>query len=310
MNITELKYIIETASAGSISAAAKKLYVAQPNISKAIKALEEEYRIQLFDRSAKGVVPTRDGQKFIQQAERIIGEIEKLDEQFRQPVHQKAELKISIPRASYASYAFVQYMKRIKNMDKINVHIKECNSLEALNHIIRNQYYLALIRFETQYEEYYQSIIRLKELECETLMEFQYYLLFSKDSPLAVKEISGYEDLEGYIELIHGDVRLPNGDYVDIMEIPENINSRKRIHVYERGSQFNLLQGIPETYMWVSPMPQEILERYRLIQKECRWQKRTLKDVLVYPSRKMLRKEDLDFIEELKKEINRVSGYQ
>lgn len=83
MNITELKYIIETASAGSISSAAKSLYVAQPNISKAIKSLEKEYGIQLFERSVKGVVPTREGQKFIRQAERIIDEIEKLDGQFR-----------------------------------------------------------------------------------------------------------------------------------------------------------------------------------------------------------------------------------
>lgn len=135
-------------------------------------------------------------------------------------------------------------------------------------------------------------------------------MLVSKDSPLAVKEIGGYEDLEGYIELLHGDVRLQNGDYVDMMEIPENINSRKRIHVYERGSQFNLLQGIPETYMWVSPMPQEILDRYHLMQKECTWQKRRLKDVLVYSSHRLLREEDQDFIEELKKEINRVSGHQ
>lgn len=310
MNITELKYIIETASAGSISAAAKSLYVAQPNISKAIKSLEKEYGIQLFERSVKGAVPTREGQKFIRQAERIIGEIEKLDGQFRQPVHQQAELMISIPRASYASYAFVKYMRRVKNADKIKVHIKECNSLEALDHIVRNQYHLALVRFETRFEEYYRSIIRMKELECETLMEFQYYLLVSKDSPLAVKEIGGYEDLEGFIEVLHGDVQLPNGDYVDMMEIPENSNSKKRIHVYERGSQFDLLQGIPETYMWVSPMPQEILDRYHLIQKECRWQERTLKDVVVYPSRRLLRKEDQDFIEELKKEINRVSGYQ
>lgn len=310
MNITELKYIIETAKAGSISAAAKSLYVAQPNISKTIKSLEEEYGIQLFERSAKGVVPTREGQKFIQQAERIIGEIEKLDGQFRQPVHQQAELKISIPRASYASYAFVQYMRRIKNVDEIKVHIKECNSLEALDNIISHQYNLALIRFETQYEEYYQSIIRLKNLECETLMEFQYHLLIGKDSPLAVKKISGYEDLEGYIELLHGDVQLPNGYYVDMMEIPENNNSKKRIHVYERGSQFDLLQGIPETYMWVSPMPQEILDRYNLIQKECGWQEKTLKDVVVYPSHRLLREEDQDFIEELKKEINRVFGHQ
>ena len=307
MNITELKYIIETATTGSISAAAKNLYVAQPNISKAIKSLEEEYGIQLFERSSRGVVPTREGQNFIQQARRIMEEIERLDGQFLREQKEQVGLKLSIPRASYASYAFVQYVKKFKDADQIKLHIKECNSLEALNHIIKHQYNLALIRFETQYEEYYQSIIRLKDLECETIMGFQYHLLTSQASPLVSKEILGYKDLEGYIELIHGDVRLPNGDYIDMMEVPENINSRKRIHVYERGSQFDLLQGIPDAYMWVSPMPQEILDRYHLFQKECSWQEKTLKDVLVYPSHRLLRKEDKDFIQELKKEVEKVS---
>ncbi len=307
MNITELKYVIETSTAGSISAAAKKLFVAQPNISKAIKNLEEEYGIQIFERSSHGVAPTREGQKFIRQAQKIMEEITKLDGEFSEPEAQKAGLKLSIPRASYASNAFVQYMKKIKAADQIKVHIKECNSLEAINNIIRNQYHLALIRFDTKYEEYYDSILRLKELDYEQVIEFQYQLLISRNSPLAAKEISGYGDLEDYIELIHGDTRLPNGDYIDIMEIPENVNSRKRIHVYERGSQFALLQGIPETYMWVSPMPQEILDRYHLLQKECRWQKRVLRDVLVYPDRHLLRKEELEFIEELKKEVRRVS---
>lgn len=307
MKITDLKYVIEAAEAGSISAAAKNLYVAQPNISKAIKSMEAEYGITLFTRSSKGVVPTREGQIFIQRAKSIIREIEQLDGQFLPVSHQKAELKISIPRASYASYAFVQYMRKIKDAEEIKVHIKECNSLEALNHILKDQYHLALIRYETQYEEYYQAMIRLKDLECETLMEFQYALLVSEQSPLATKEIGGYGDLDGYIELLHGDTRLPNGDYVDSMEVPANVNPRKRIHVYERGSQFALLQGIPEAYMWVSPMPQEVLDNYHLIQKECSWQERTLKDVLVYPSRRFLREEDKAFMEELKKEIHIVS---
>ena len=53
MNITELRYIIEIAQCGSVSAASKRLYVAQPNISKAIRSLEEEYQIQLFVRAAR-----------------------------------------------------------------------------------------------------------------------------------------------------------------------------------------------------------------------------------------------------------------
>ncbi|MGN1192915.1 MAG: LysR family transcriptional regulator [Dorea sp.] len=308
MNITELRYIIETASAGSISAAAKNLYVAQPNISKAIKALEEEYGIQLFDRSSKGAVPTREGQEFIQQSRRIIEEIEKLDGQFLDHPRRQVELKIAIPRASYASYAFVKYVKGIKDADQLKLHIKECNSLEALNYIIKHQYNLALIRFDTKHEAYYQSMIHLKEMEYETIMEFQYNLLMSQNSLLVSQKIDGYKDLEGYIELIHGDVRIPRGDYLDVMEIPENMNSKRRIHVYERGSQFALLQGIPETYMWVSPMPQEVLDQYHLIQRECKWQEKKLKDVLVYPNHKLIRKEEKEFIQELKKEVKRVSA--
>ena len=65
MNITELRYIIEIAQCGSVSAASKRLYVAQPNISKAIRNLEEEYQIQLFVRTARGMAPTREGQQLL-----------------------------------------------------------------------------------------------------------------------------------------------------------------------------------------------------------------------------------------------------
>ena len=59
MNITELRYIIEIAQCGSVSAASKRLYVAQPNISKAIRSLEEEYQIQLFVRRAQSLLSQR-----------------------------------------------------------------------------------------------------------------------------------------------------------------------------------------------------------------------------------------------------------
>lgn len=309
MNITELKYIIETAAAGSISAAAKNLYAAQPNISKAIKSLEEEYGIQIFQRSAKGMTPTREGQEFIRQAQHIVQELDALDGQFLHPGKRRVELKIAIPRASYASHAFVRYVNQLKDASELKVHIRECNSLEALDRIVRNQYSMALIRFESQHEEYFQSLIRLKHLESEPLMEFQYRLLTGANSKLVHKDIKGYQDLEGYIELIHGDDRLPTGDYVDAFKLPENANSKKRIHVYERGSQFALLQGLPESYMWVSPMPEELLDRYKLVQRECPWQKRVMKDILVYPENRLFSKEEESFVEELKKERDSVSGH-
>ena len=41
-------------------------------------------------------------------------------------------------------------------------------------------------------------------------------------------------------------------------------NTNRRIHVYERCSQFSILQNLPTAYMWSSPMPQRALEQYHL----------------------------------------------
>ena len=165
MNITELRYIIEIAQCGSVSAASKRLYVAQPNISKAIRSLEEEYQIQLFVRTARGMVPTREGQQFIAQARRVIQEIEGLNRKF--PV----EMKISIPRASYASYAFGKYVEQVRDAEELRLHIRECNSVQALDNLTKKHYNLALIRMEDKYEEYYYSI----RLCCNTYFIFTFF---------------------------------------------------------------------------------------------------------------------------------------
>ena len=283
MNITELRYIIEIAQCGSVSAASKRLYVAQPNISKAIRNLEEEYQIQLFVRTARGMVPTREGQQF------------------------DVEMKISIPRASYASYAFGKYVEQVRDAEELRLHIRECNSVQALDNLTKKHYNLALIRMEDKYEEYYYSIIHLRGLEYEKIMDFQYRLVVNENDPLATKKLNGYEDLEPYIELIHGDSRLPNGEYLDIKETPENQNAHRRIHVYERGNQFMLLKDIPGTYMWVSPIPEELLRRNGLAQRKIEWQQRRMKDVMVYPGRKFLSEDEREFIRQLKKEAIEVS---
>lgn len=61
MNITELRYLVAIMKWGSVSAAAKQLYAAQPNVSKALKNLEEEYHLRIFERSSTGMIPTEQG---------------------------------------------------------------------------------------------------------------------------------------------------------------------------------------------------------------------------------------------------------
>ena len=72
MNLVHLKYAVEVAETGSINKASEKLYVSQPNLSRAIKDLEASLGVTIFDRSAKGMVLTPDGEVFVRYARSIL----------------------------------------------------------------------------------------------------------------------------------------------------------------------------------------------------------------------------------------------
>ena len=100
MNITELRYLVAIMKWGSVSAAAKQMYAAQPNVSKALKNLEEEYGIRMFERSSTGMIPTEQGRHFIEQAQRVLQEVDRLDADARRRQGECAELRVALPHAT------------------------------------------------------------------------------------------------------------------------------------------------------------------------------------------------------------------
>ena len=76
MQIQQLTYFVAIAEQGSINKAAEKLFVTQPNLSKAISNLENELKVRIFNRTNKGVVLTDEGKKLYQYARTIINQME------------------------------------------------------------------------------------------------------------------------------------------------------------------------------------------------------------------------------------------
>lgn len=72
MKLQQLRYVIQVAESGSLTAAAEKLFVAQPSLSKAVSELEREMDITIFTRSRTGVVPTEEGMRFLSRARQVI----------------------------------------------------------------------------------------------------------------------------------------------------------------------------------------------------------------------------------------------
>ena len=295
MNILHMKYAVEVARLGSLNKAAETLMVAQPNISRSIKELEADLGITIFSRSAKGMVLTPDGEEFLDYARDILHRIEKVEQSYRDGSHKKRKFSISVPRACYISDALAEFSKNIGDTD-VEIYYKETNSKKTINKILTNEYKLGIIRYADTYDKYYKSMLEEKGLVYELVAEFSYVLIMSRDNPLANKETITYDDLSPYIEIAHADPYVPTLSMSKVFreELPDNIG--KRIFVFERASQFDLLSQNPQTFMWVSPASDKLLERYNLVQRVCEGNKKTYKDILIRHKGYKLTKLDKDFI--------------
>ena len=78
MTLTELRYIVAVARERHFGRAAESCYVSQPTLSVAVKKLEEELGVQIFERGPAEVTVTPAGGRVVEQAQRALEEAEKI----------------------------------------------------------------------------------------------------------------------------------------------------------------------------------------------------------------------------------------
>ena len=310
MNISEVRFVIEVARSGSICSAAEKLSMAQPNLSRAIRELEKELGVKLFKRSYKGMALTPQGEQFVMRGEKIIREYEDFETSFKGTGRMQKHFSISVPRASYISYAFTNFSRNFST-DDLEVIYKETNSWETIENVVSGSYKLGIVRYEADYEDIYRQAYENKGLAHELVASFRYVAILSKDSPIAKKKTIRFSDLNNLIQITHGDPYIPVSSAIpgtDRSYLP--YETRRNIYLFERGSQFDLLRDNPETFMWVSPIPKELLDSHHLLQLECLDSTKEYRDALIY--RKDYHLSDLDdvFLKELTRSKKEVLGLE
>lgn len=275
ISVKQMQYAVEIERCGSINQAAQKLYVTQSSLSKAMKELEGTLGYAVFRRTPSGSAATEEGQLFLEAARQIVYKLELLERQTQLRNEQLAAMKISIPRATYIAYAFTEFLKQIQDRAQLQIDFSETNSQEAIDNILYHGFQLGIIRYPEFMEENTRQMLQQKKLRMRPIGSFDYMLLVSKDSALAGRKQVHPEDLKGLTELVHGDVA---GAFLPVRPEAE----QKRIYLYERGSQFDFLRNVPETYMWVSPLPEKVLRQQALVQLPCPENRYRYSDVLIY----------------------------
>ena len=299
MNFLHLKYALEIAKTKSISKAAENLYIVQPNLSRAIKELEASLDITIFNRTSRGITITPEGEEFLQYAHKIVSQIDELTDVYSNKRQPKQRFSVCVPRSCYISYAFTELCKGLDSGMPVEFYYKETNSMRSALNVSKGECDLGIIRYQDTFDKYFQSMFIEKKFVSQTLNKFKYVLLISKNNPLATKEKIFLSDLENFIEVSHADPYVPSLPLIDIKKEELSEVTDKHIFVYERGSQFSILESVDNSYMWVSPMPQELCDKYNLVQRHCEENNKIYFDVLVHREDYKLTSLDKKFIDEV-----------
>ena len=241
MTLQQLKYVTTIANIGSISEAAKRLFVSQPSITKAIKELEKEMGITIFDRTNKGITVSKEGERFLGYARQVLEQAALLEEQYKSQSGGKKQFSVSTQHYSFAVNAFVELLKGA-GIDQYDVSLRETQTYEIIDDVAHMKSEIGLLYYNDFNRPVLEKLIHTNELTFTELFTAHPHIFIGKTHPLAHKEVVSMDELEEYpyISFEQGD----HNSFYFSEEIFSTVVRPKHIRVRDRASLFSLLLGL------------------------------------------------------------------
>ena len=279
MNLQYLKYAVEVEKTRSINRAAENLYMAQPNLSRAIRELEKSLGITIFRRTPRGITVTPQGEEFLADARRILEEIDRVETRYRSDMEIPRAFSVTGPRAASVATAFALFAKKLGGSTPLELRYRETNPREVLAEVQQGISQLGILRFQQGDERTYREDLHARGLEWRELREWTPVLVVNRESPLAGQETIEEADLVNGVEIVLGDVNAPT---VRLNPKRESSAASRRVVAYERAVRMELLKSIPGSFMWEEPSSAFILDRWDIVQRPCALEHRIFRDLLIF----------------------------
>lgn len=267
MNTLHFKYALEVEKTGSITQAADNLYMGQPSLSKAIKELEDTLQIEIFKRSPRGMVPTKEGAQFLQYARNILVQLDNMEQIAKEKNGELKSLRITLPQSSYLFQAAASFSAAIFQKQSISLDFLELNNRLALQFLSEGKCNFSVLRIPQDYFFYYQDYCSSRNLKMETIWTFEEQAVFSAATAFSLNQALSSEDLEPLIEIRFQNSELP-GRGLDLPENPSPGPIKKEtgrtLTLTSYGQALSFLTRNPDAYLRSEPLSSEILETHRL----------------------------------------------
>ncbi|MFF2888280.1 LysR family transcriptional regulator [Paenibacillus sp. NPDC057967] len=241
MTLQQLKYVIEVANRGSINEAAKRLFISQPSLSNAIKDLEEEMNISIFERTNKGISLSKEGAEFLSYARQVVEQAELLESRYLNAKPSPQHFSVSTQHYAFAVNAFVSLVQEY-GQDEYELALRETKTYEIIEDVKSMRSEIGILYLNEFNGKVINKLLKSANLQFTSLFTAKPHIFVSIKNPLAKQSSVKIEDLQPYPNL-----SFDQGEYNSFHfseEILSTLIHKKSIRVNDRATLFNLLIGL------------------------------------------------------------------
>ncbi|HES9262907.1 TPA: LysR family transcriptional regulator [Streptococcus pyogenes] len=241
MRIQQLHYIIKIVECGSMNEAAKQLFITQPSLSNAVKDLEMEMGITIFNRNPKGITLTKDGVEFLSYARQIIEQTSLLEDRYKNHNTDRELFSVSSQHYAFVVNAFVSLLKRT-DMTRYELFLRETRTWEIIDDVKNFRSEIGVLFINDYNRDVLTKLFDDNHLTASPLFKAQPHIFVSKSNPLATKSLLNMDDLRDFPYLSY-DQGIHNSFYFS-EEMMSQMPHSKSIVVSDRATLFNLMIGL------------------------------------------------------------------
>jgi DNA-binding transcriptional LysR family regulator len=241
MRIQQLEYLEKIVEAGSINEAAKRLFLTQPSLSNAVKELENEMGIQIFQRSSGGISLTAEGREFMTYSKQILDQVNLMNERYKNGQQRKQSFSVSAQHYAFVVHAFVELIKSV-NANEYQFTLRETETQNIFNDLAQFKSELGILYTNGFNQKIMQRLFKENNLVFTPLFVAKPHIFVSRYNPLTSKSSVNLSDLEDYPYLSYEQGEVNSFYFSE--EILSTLSHKKSIKVSDRATIFNLMVGL------------------------------------------------------------------
>lgn len=241
MTLQQLLYVLTVSDEGTMNKAAEKLYVSQPTLTSAIRSIEQELQIQIFNRTSHGVTLTNQGREFLTYARQLYQQYELLKNRYEDVSMRRNKFRVSCQHYSFATKAFVQTVRQF-GTSKYDFAISETKTMQVIEDVGNSLSEIGILYLSNYNRHFMEKQFEEWNLEFHHLTYCNAYVYLYKEHPLAKQESITYDELLSYPNMT-----FDQGDSPALYTAEEILIENEfpqTIQVNDRATMLNLMRGL------------------------------------------------------------------